>query len=115
MDEQDSADLEVPSVPVYVQEKVVPRAIVGDLRRAGRVEDDVPSLYDDFDGLGFGGGVDFYAHEANWSNRMILGGSLVAMVEPAEREGLRGKVQITYLNPPDGRRCSPAIPTAVNS
>ncbi len=67
-DEQDSADLEVPSVPIYVQEKVVPRAIVEDLRRSGPGEDDVPSLCDDFDGLDFGDKVDFYAHEANWSN-----------------------------------------------
>jgi adenine-specific DNA-methyltransferase len=103
-DEQDSADLEVPSVPIYVQEKVVPRAIVQDLRRVGPVEDDVPSLFDDFDGLDFGEKVDFYAHEANWSNRMILGDSLLAMTSLAEREGLRGKVQMIYLDPPYGIR-----------
>ncbi len=103
-DEQDSADLEVPSVPIYVQEKVVPRAIIEDLRRSGPVEDDVPSLFDDFDGLDFGDKVDFYAHEANWSNRMILGDSLLAMTSLAEREGVRGKVQMVYLDPPYGIR-----------
>jgi len=103
-DEQDSADLEVPSVPIYVQEKVVPRAIVEDLRRSGPVEDNVASLFDDFDGLDFGDKVDFYAHEANWSNRMILGDSLLAMTSLAEREGLRGKVQMIYLDPPYGIR-----------
>lgn len=103
-DEQDGADLEVPSVPIYVQEKVVPRAIVEDLRRVGPVEDDVPSLFDDFDGLDFGDKVDFYAHEANWSNRMILGDSLLAMTSLAEREGLRGKVQMIYIDPPYGIR-----------
>jgi adenine-specific DNA-methyltransferase len=103
-DEQDSEDLKVPSVPIYVQEKVVPRAIVEDLRRGGPVEDDVPSLFDDFDGLDFGDKVDFYAHEANWSNRMILGDSLLAMTSLAEREGLRGKVQMIYLDPPYGIR-----------
>jgi adenine-specific DNA-methyltransferase len=103
-DEQDSADLEVPSVPIYVQEKVVPRAIVEDLRRVGPVAEDVPSLFDDFDGLDFGDKVDFYAHEANWSNRMILGDSLLAMTSLAEREGLRGKVQMIYLDPPYGIR-----------
>jgi adenine-specific DNA-methyltransferase len=103
-DEQDSADLEVPSVPIYVQEKVVPRAIVEDLRRVGPVEGDVPSLFDDFDGLDFGEKVDFYAHEANWSNRMILGDSLLAMTSLAEREGLRGKVQMIYIDPPYGIR-----------
>jgi len=103
-DEQDSADLEVPSVPIYVQEKVVPRAIVEDLRRSGPVEDNVASLFDDFDGLDFGDKVDFYAHEANWSNRMILGDSLLAMTSLAEREGLRGKVQMIYLDAPYGIR-----------
>jgi len=103
-DEQDSADLEVPSVPIYVQEKVVPRAIVEDLRRSGPVEDNVASLFDDFDGLDFGDKVNFYAHEANWSNRMILGDSLLAMTSLAEREGLRGKVQMIYLDPPYGIR-----------
>ncbi len=104
-DEQDSADLEVPSVPIYAQEKVVPRAIVEDLRRTGRSsEDDVPSLFEDFDGLDFGDKVDFYAHEANWSNRIILGDSLLAMTSLAEREGLRGKVQMIYLDPPYGIR-----------
>jgi len=103
-DEQDSADLEVPSVPIYVQEKVVPRAIVEDLRRSGPVEGNVASLFDDFDGLDFGDKVDFYAHEANWSNRMILGDSLLAMTSLAEREGLRGKVQMIYLDPPYGIR-----------
>ena len=103
-DEQDSADLEVPSVPIYVQEKVVPRAIVEDLRRSGPVEGNVASLFDDFDGLDFGDKVGFYAHEANWSNRMILGDSLLAMTSLAEREGLRGKVQMIYLDPPYGIR-----------
>jgi len=104
-DEQDSGDLEVPSVPIYAQEKVVPRAIVEDLRRTGRSsEDDVPSLFENFDGLDFGDKVDFYAHEANWSNRMILGDSLLAMTSLAEREGLRGKVQMIYLDPPYGIR-----------
>ncbi len=103
-DEQDSADLEVPSVPIYVQEKVVPRAIVEDLRPSGSGQDDAPTLFDDFDGLDFGDKVDFYAHEANWSNRMILGDSLLAMTSLAEREGLRGKVQMIYIDPPYGIR-----------
>ena len=72
------------SVAIYVQETVVPRAIVEDLRRAGPIGDDVRSLFDDFDGLDFGGldfgeSIDFYAHDANWSNQLILGDSLLAV------------------------------------
>jgi adenine-specific DNA-methyltransferase len=46
--------------------------------------------------------VDFYRHEANWSNRMILGDSLNIMASLAERERLRGKVQMIYVDPPYG-------------
>jgi adenine-specific DNA-methyltransferase len=106
-DEQDSADLEMPSVPIYVQEKVVPRAIVEDLRRAGPVEDDVPSLFDDFDGLDLGGPdfdekIDFYAQEVNGSNRLILGDSLLAMTSLALWEGIHGKVEMIYPDSPYG-------------
>ncbi len=105
-DEQDSEDLAVPSVPIYVQEKIVPQAIVENLRRTAPRTEDEPelSLFDDFDRLEFGDLVDFYAHEANWSNRMILGDSLLAMTSLAEKEGLRGTVQMIYLDPPYGIR-----------
>ena len=46
--------------------------------------------------------TEFYQHDANWSNRMILGDSLQVMASLAEREGLRGKVQCIYIDPPYG-------------
>ena len=46
--------------------------------------------------------TEFYQHDANWSNRMILGDSLRVMASLAEREGLRGKVQCIYIDPPYG-------------
>ncbi|WP_295431041.1 site-specific DNA-methyltransferase [uncultured Thiodictyon sp.] len=46
--------------------------------------------------------TEFYRHDQNWSNRMILGDSLQVMASLAEREGLRGKVQCIYLDPPYG-------------
>ena len=48
--------------------------------------------------------VEFYEHEANWSNRMILGDSLQVMASLDSRERLRGKVQMFYLDPPYGIR-----------
>jgi adenine-specific DNA-methyltransferase len=48
--------------------------------------------------------TEFYQHDANWSNRMILGDSLQVMASLAEREGLRGKVQCVYIDPPYGIR-----------
>jgi adenine-specific DNA-methyltransferase len=105
-DEQDAADLEIVSVPIYVQEKIEPRALIEDLRRrseAGRPVQEL-QLFTDFDGLPFEDKVDFYHHEANWSNRLILGDSLLVMASLAEKEGLRGKVQTVYLDPPYGIR-----------
>ena len=46
--------------------------------------------------------TEFYQHDQNWSNRVILGDSLQAMASLAEREGLRGKVQCIYFDPPYG-------------
>ena len=103
-DEQDREDLAVPVVPIYIQEKIQPRALIEDLRRNGGKEDATQlDLFADFDGeLGFDQMVDFYHHEQNWSNRMILGDSLLVMTSLAEKEGLRGKVQMIYVDPPYG-------------
>ena len=62
-------------------------------------------LFSDFNGLPEGANItDFYEHDANWSNRMILGDSLQVMASLAEREGLRGKVQCIYIDPPYGMK-----------
>ena len=103
-DEQDSEDLEVPAVPIYIQEKIHPKALVENLRRTAERPEDEPelTLFDDFNGLEFEQEIDFYEHEHNWSNRMILGDSLLAMTSLAEKEGLKGKVQMIYVDPPYG-------------
>jgi adenine-specific DNA-methyltransferase len=105
-DEQDGADLEVPAVPIYVQEKIEPRALVEELRRrtAEQRATQELQLFSDFDGLPFEDKIDFYHHEANWSNRMILGDSLLVMASLVEKESLRGKVQMIYVDPPYGIR-----------
>ena len=46
--------------------------------------------------------VEFYHHEQNWSNRLILGDSLLVMTSLSEKEGLKGKVQTIYIDPPYG-------------
>ncbi|MDP2320075.1 MAG: site-specific DNA-methyltransferase [Acidobacteriota bacterium] len=104
-DEQDQADLAVPVVPIYIQEKVHPQAIIEHLRdtaREGEAEPEL-TLFDDFNGLDdFDKKVDFYRWDQHWSNRMILGDSLLVMTSLAEKEGLKGKVQMIYLDPPYG-------------
>ena len=59
-------------------------------------------LFEDFNGLDLEQEIAFYEHEHSWSNRMILGDSLLAMTSLAEKEGLKGKVQMIYLDPPYG-------------
>ena len=113
----DWSDLVTPAPPLYIQEKVQPKALLDDLRRSGQWsvasgqqegEGERAAQLDffaDFNGLPEGADrTDFYQHQANWSNRMILGDSLQVMASLAEREGLRGKVQCIYIDPPYGIR-----------
>lgn len=102
-DRQDWSDLVVEAPPLYIQEKVHPKAIIDDLKRASaRPVDDTPDLFADFNGIEPEARTEFYLHDQHWSNRMILGDSLAVMASLAEREGLRGKVQAIYLDPPYG-------------
>ena len=106
-DEQDWSDLVVQAPPLFIQEKVHPKALVDDLLRRSKegeqAADDQLDLFADFNGLPDDNArTEFYRHDANWSNRMILGDSLQVMASLAEREGLRGKVQCIYLDPPYG-------------
>jgi adenine-specific DNA-methyltransferase len=106
-DEQDAKDLEVPVVPVYIQEKIHPLALIEDFRRTSKEGQPAQAdLFADFNGLpkDFDERVDFYHHEQNWSNRMVLGDSLMVMTSLAEKEGLKGKVQMIYIDPPYGIR-----------
>ncbi len=104
-DEQDSQPLEVIAPPIYIQEKIHPKAIIEDLRKQKRGEAPAQAdLFGDFNGIEFDDLVDFYQHRQHWSNRMILGDSLEVMTSLAEREGLKGQVQCIYMDPPYGVR-----------
>jgi adenine-specific DNA-methyltransferase len=107
-DEQDWSDLVVYAPPLYIQEKVHPKVLIDELLKetrelkheAGQI---TPDLFADFNGIPQGvDKTEFYQHDQNWSNRMILGDSLQVMASLAEREGLRGKVQCIYFDPPYG-------------
>ncbi len=108
-DEQDMADLVVNVPPLYIQEKVHPKVLIDDLLRQSR-NGSQPSEYQvemfaDFNGLPEGADrTEFYQHEGYWQNRMVLGDSLQVMASLAEREGLQGKVQCIYIDPPYGIR-----------
>ena len=107
-DEQDWSDLVVHAPPLYIQEKVHPKVLIDDLlRQTKEAHAEAPgaqtNLFADFNGIPEGvDRTEFYQHDQNWSNRMILGDSLQVMASLDEREGLRGKVQCIYLDPPYG-------------
>ena len=107
-DEQDWSDLVVHAPPLYIQEKVHPKGLIDDLlRQTKEAHAETPGaqtdLFADFNGIPEGvDRTEFYQHDQNWSNRMILGDSLQVMASLAEREGLRGKVQCIYIDPPYG-------------
>ena len=107
-DEQDWSDLVVNAPPIYIQEKVHPKALIDDLLRETKEREhdagqSTADLFSDFNGIPKGADkTEFYQHDQNWTNRMILGDSLQVMASLAEREGLRGKVQCIYLDPPYG-------------
>jgi adenine-specific DNA-methyltransferase len=109
-DEQDWSNLVVHAPPLYIQEKVHPKVLVDDLKRESELRREAKEpkaeqvdLFADFNGLPSDGAkTEFYQHDAHWANRMILGDSLAVMASLAEREGLRGKVQCAFIDPPYG-------------
>lgn len=105
-DRQDWSDLVVNVPPLYIHEKIHPKAIIDDLKRrtaeARAATADMPDLFADFNGIGPEQRAEFYQHDQHWSNRMILGDSLQVMASLAERESLKGKVQCIYFDPPYG-------------
>src|SRR5512145_2701434 len=106
-DEQDWSDLVVQAPPLYIQEKVHPKVLIDDLLRQTREKEKSTApqldLFGDFNGIPEGvDKTEFYQHDQNWTNRMILGDSLQVMASLAEREGLRGKFQCIYIDPPYG-------------
>jgi adenine-specific DNA-methyltransferase len=103
-DEQDAGPLSVDTVPIYIQEKIHPKAIIDGLRRASaHGAEPQADLFADFNGLDDPEAkLEFYAHDQHWSNRMILGDGLPVMNCLAEKEALKGRVQMIYMDPPYG-------------
>src|SRR5438552_4046421 len=107
-DEQDWSELVVHAPPLYIQEQIHPKVLIDDLQRESTQRaitegTQTPDLFADFNGLPRDArATEFYQHDANWTNRMILGDSLQVMASLAEREGLRGKMQCIYVDPPYG-------------
>ncbi|AFD00724.1 Adenine specific DNA methylase Mod (type III restriction-modification system) [Methanocella conradii HZ254] len=93
---------EVPTVSLHVHERIDPLTIIkavkrknGDTRQVSLFEynEENPPLRE---------AIEFYRHRHNWSNRLIAGDSLLVMNSLLEKEGMAGKVQMIYIDPPYG-------------
>jgi adenine-specific DNA-methyltransferase len=110
-DEQDWSDLVVHAPALYIQEKVHPKVLIDDLlaqtKSARYAEEPQLDLFADFNGIPAGvDKTEFYQHDQNWSNRMILGDSLQVMASLAERIRLNAKAQGIYFILPYTIKCN---------
>lgn len=92
----------VSTVPIYVQEKIAPEAIIAKLKDENAGTAQQYSLFSDTAADQYNKMVSFYEHDDKWQNRMILGDSLIVMNSLLEKEGMRGRVQCVYIDPPYG-------------
>ena len=94
---QEAKSFAVDPVALHIHERLSAKAI---LRTAAR-QDVQRQLFADPQ-QEYHEAVQFYQHDVDWSNRLILGDSLTVMSSLAHREDLAGKVQMIYIDPPYG-------------
>jgi adenine-specific DNA-methyltransferase len=97
------SEFTISTVPIYVQEQIAPEALISRLKSGTQTELQY-TLFEETAQEQFYKAIEFYKHEGNWQNRMILGDSLLIMNSLLEKEGMRGKVQCVYIDPPYGIR-----------
>ena len=90
-------DLATEATPLYISEKIHPSAFVEQLRSL-----EPAPLFGDFNNLPADAAYEWYQHEGNWSNRLIRGDSVRVMASLLAKEGMEGKVQMIYMDPPYG-------------
>ena len=99
---KERTSFEVPTVSLHTHEKIDSRAIIERVRKTNSVNYVQMSLFKDEQTIPTKYDIDFYKHDKNWSNRLIAGDSLLVMNSLLEKEGMGGKVQCVYIDPPYG-------------
>ena len=94
---QETKSFTVDPVALHIHERVSAKAILKVAERQNVQRE----LFADPQ-QAYGEAVDFYQHDVDWANRLILGDSLTVMSSLAYREDLAGKVQMIYIDPPYG-------------
>jgi hypothetical protein len=95
--EAESRGFSVDPVALHIHERISSQAI---LKVAAR-QDVERTLFNDPE-QEYHEAVQFYKHDVQWTNRLILGDSAQVMASLAHREDLAGKVQMIYMDPPYG-------------
>ncbi|MCO6453126.1 MAG: site-specific DNA-methyltransferase, partial [Caldilineales bacterium] len=99
---EDAAGVEVDTVSLHIHERVSTQAIIAAVQKPQPVQLD---LFADPQ-LPLGEAVEFYQHDVDWANRLVLGDSLLVMNSLLQRELMAGKVQMIYIDPPYGVKFS---------
>lgn len=92
---------EVPTVSLHVHERIDPRTIIEAVRKTNGRPVQL-GLFEEERQEPLRQAVEFYQHKHGWSNRLIAGDSLLVMNSLIEKEGMAGKVQMIYIDPPYG-------------
>jgi len=97
---------EIPTVSLHVHERIDPKTITEAVRKRNGSTGPVQyGLFESPDeNRPLREAIDFYKHAHAWSNRLIAGDSLLVMNSLLEKEGMAGKVQMVYIDPPYGIR-----------
>lgn len=91
---------DVPTVSLHVHERIDPRRIIETVKKAEETPSQM-SLFEE-QKKPLREAIEFYKHKENWSNRLIAGDSLLVMNSLLEKEGMGGKVQMVFFDPPYG-------------
>ena len=93
---------EVPTVSLHVHERIDPRSIIEAVRKQEQREPQLSLFATPKENPPIRQAIEFYKHKHNWTNRLIAGDSLLVMNSLLEKEGMAGKVQMVYIDPPYG-------------
>ena len=91
---------QVPVVSLHVHERIDPKTILEAVRNVDNQPKQI-SLFEQQE-KPLREAIEFYKHKENWSNRLIAGDSLLIMNSLLEKEGMAGKLQMVYIDPPYG-------------
>ncbi|MFQ5456067.1 MAG: site-specific DNA-methyltransferase [Nitrospirota bacterium] len=94
---------DIPTVSLHVHERIDPRTIIEVVRKRNGNKEEQLSLFEYAEeNPPLREAIEFYKHRHNWSNRFVAGDSLLVMNSLLEKEGMSGKVQMVYIDPPYG-------------